>query len=371
MTHRRDFLLGSLPLGAALLLEANLKAVAAANPEMQQGAFDQETYDFWTSQASQPSQTFAEHGRLPSSRGVDLSNEPDFLFYSPDTGFVRAASTSNDTPVSKSLIDKGDTSLLLSIDTIRPSADQMKKMWQQKNGSLRLDLKQGAPLQQLSETLNWSAIASMFPGDQPFSSYHEIAFDPKSTWGRAKKVPFSGGIGFWCWNFSTQVKPSLWSQAMSMLMGKASSALGGISKGSSGGSGSGSATKAKAAAKTVLGLGLPSIATTALGAFNTLFGSMFSSGGAKNEWILHSVDTALMATQEARQKHPGHAVALRSGNYVVVEAQQSQQLLSGKYQLKDGMVVPADTKDADLDEAGRTTLPGVSYIALSTVVEPM
>ena len=366
---RRNLLWSALPLSAALFLEANLKPLAAQS-SVEAPSFDQDTYDFWTSHVSQASQAFAEHGKIVSTRGLNLQNEAEFLFYSEDTGFVRAASTSSDTPVSKTLLEKGDASLLLSVDTVRPSAAQMKKIWDQKNGSLRIDLKQAMPLLQLSETLNWSAIASLFPGEQPFASYHEIMFDPKSTWGQAKKVPLAGGIGFWSWNFSTQVKPSIWTQVMGMLMGQVTGALGGA-LGDGGGSDSPKAgKKAKGAVKTVLGLGLPSIATTALGAFNDLFGSMFSKGSPKNEWIIHNADTPLLATQDARQKHPGHAVALRSGSYVVVGAEHTQQLLSGKFALRDGFVVPPDTKEADLDEAGRSTVPEISYIALSTVVQP-
>ena len=375
---RRDLLLSALPLGSALLLEANLKSMAMAS-ETDSLPFDQDTYNFWTSHASQPSQAFAEHGRIVASRGINLPNEAEFLFYSPENGFVRAASTSNDTPVSRSLVDKGDTSLLLSVDTVRPSTEQTKKIFDQKNGSLRIDLKQAVPLQQLSETLNWSAIASLFPGEKPYASYHEISFDPKSTWGQAKKVPLAGGIGFWSWNFSTQPKPSIWTQVMGMLLGQVSDLIG--SGGDSGGGDDGSdgqktkaskaGKKAKGAAKTIFGFGLPSIATTALGAFNDLFGSMFAKGSPKNEWIIHNADTPLLATLDARQKHPGHAVALRSGSYIVIDSQHTQQLLSGKFQLRDGLVVPAETKDADLDEAGRSTLPDISYIALSTVVQPI
>jgi hypothetical protein len=308
-----------------------------------------------------------------SHRGLALPNEAEFLFYSTETGFVRAASTETDTPVSKTLLDKGDASLLLSVDTVRPSNAHMQKILDQKNGSLRIDLKQAVPLQQLSETLNWAAIASLFPGEQPYSSFHEIAFDPKSTWGQAKKVPLSGGIGFWSWNFSTTQKPSIWSQVMGMVMGNMPDSSPAAAAGGAPGAGSGAPSAGKKAkvASTVLGFDLPSVAKTALEAFNGLFGSMLAMGSQKNEWIIHNADTPLLATQDARQKHPGHAVALRSGAYLVLEAEHTQQLLSGKYQLHDGLVVPVDTKEADLDDAAKSTLPEVSYIALSTVVQPM
>ncbi|MBV9341473.1 MAG: hypothetical protein JO159_11370, partial [Acidobacteria bacterium] len=222
---RRELLLSALPVGAALVLEAGLKPVAAQS-RIETSDFDQDTYNFWTSEAAEASQGFQRHGRIVSRRGVNLPNEAVFLYYSRETGFTRATSTAGDTPLTRSLLAKGDASLLLSVDAVRPSAEYMRKIYDQKNGSLRVDLKQAVPLQQLSETLNWSAIASLIPGKQPFGSYREITFDPKSTWGQAKKVPLTGGIGFWSWNFCTQPKPSIWSQVMGALGSKPGSPTG-------------------------------------------------------------------------------------------------------------------------------------------------
>lgn len=375
--QRRELLLSSFPLTAAFLLEADRKL--HADTGLSEEPFDRQTYEFWTSQVSKPSQAFEEHGQLVSGRGGALPADAEFLYYSAESGWVRAASTEGDTPLTKSLVEKGDASVLLSVDTVRPSAENMRKIVSQKNGSLRLDLKQAIPLQQLSETLNWSAIASLFPGEQAFSDYHEIAFDPKSTWGQAKKVPLTEGVGFWAWNFSTQSKPSFWTQCMGMLNGVmgggGSSSSGGASPSGaskSGATSSKSSTGKKAGAiSSLLSLGMPAVAKTAFNTFNELFGSLAAKGGAKNEWIIHNSDTPLLATQDARQKHPGRAVALKSGSYLVIPADQSHSVMSGNYELTDGVVVPAGTKPADLDEAAKSTLPELTYIAVSAVVEPI
>jgi hypothetical protein len=366
--RRRDLLLSTLPVSAAFFLEGGLRPLAGTAQDVEQAGFDRDTYNFWTAQVHEPSQSFADHGRIVSSRGQNLPSEAEFLFYSADTGFVRATSTGSETPVTKTLLEKGDTSLLLSVDTIRPSQEHMQRLVSQKNGSLRVDLKQAFPLQQLSETLNWSAIAAMFPNESVFSGYHQIAFDPKSTWGQARKVPLPAGVGFWSWNFSSQPKPSMWSQVMGMIAGNKKGGDDSDSEGD-GNNSSKAGKKVKALGATVLGLGMPAIAKTALSAFNELFGSMLAKGSPKTDWIIHNADTPLLATKESRQKHPGRAVALRSGSYLVVATTDTQQLLAGRYQLKDGVVVPVDTKDADLDAAAKSTLPEVSYIALSTVVE--
>lgn len=220
--ERRELLLSALPFGVGLLFEPGFRSLAA-EPDVQNAVFDEDTYNFWTSQVTRPSQAFEQHGRIVSERGPNLLNEAGFVFYSKETGFVRAASTETDAPLTMTMLPKGDASLLLAVDTIRPSGEHLKKIWEHKNGSLRIDLKQAVPLQQLSETLNWSAIASLVPGERPFAGYHEIAFDPKSTWGQAKKVPLTGGIGFWSWNFSTQPKPSIWTEVMGMLGDRSSS----------------------------------------------------------------------------------------------------------------------------------------------------
>jgi hypothetical protein len=177
----------------------------------------------------------------------------------------------------------------------------------------------------------------------------------------------------------------MWIQVMSFINGNDLFSGGGkgggssSGKGSGGGSGGGSAkgksgggsAAAKKAGQTVVSLGMPAIAKTALGAFNDLFGSMMAQGSNKTEWIIRNADTALLATQESRQKHPGRAVGLKSGSYLIVASTDTPQLLEGKYILKDGVVMPKDTKESEMDAAAQSTLPEVSYIAISCAVEPV
>jgi hypothetical protein len=358
---RRNMLKGTIAVGVSPLYASLAEVLAAAPQSDVQEEFDRQTYEFWTSQVSQPSKIFAEEGRLPSARGASIINSAEYLYYSPDTGFVRAASTDSNNPLLNGLMDKGDASVLISIDAIRPSDDHLQKMVAAKNGSLRVDMKQGVPMQQLYETLNWSAIASLFP-DAQFSGYHDLSFDPKNTWGPNKRVPLPGGVGFWSWNFSTQPKPSIWSQVMQKLSGM-------VGKGGSSPSGT---TKGKGAARIanmVMGIGLPAIASTALQAFNQLFGSMQAS--SKTEWIIHNTDTPLLASKDARQKNPGRAIALKSGAYVVVDEGKADAILSGKYELTNGFIVPSGTNSGELDAAAKDTLKTTSYIALSAVVQSM
>lgn len=177
-------------------------------------------------------------------------------------------------------------------------------------------------------------------------------------------MPLPQGIGFWSWNFVTQPKPSFWSEAMQLLFGQMKGM--GPSAGAAIKSRVGSTPK-HMLGKMVLALGFPSIATTALNALDSVFGSMIST--KKTNWILRNPDTPLIATKDARQSIPGRAVALRSGSYLIVPGAKADTILSGKYQLMDGYVVPAGNV-SNLSEAAKHTLTDTTYVAFSTVVQP-
>lgn len=369
--NRRDLLAASLALGASPLLAPLAHACTEELAAAQDQEVDRSTLDFWTSQVRRPSQEFAETGRLPSAPTGShfAAQNPDaaqstaeYLYYSQDTGFVRATDTTANNPLFGQLLDKGDAAVLFSVDTIRPSDPHMKILLEAKNGSVRIDMKQAKPLPDLFETLNWSAIASLFPNSE-YSGYHDLQFDPKTTWGPNKKVPLPQGIGFWSWNFCTQPKPSFWMQAMGLLFtqmkGKGSS-VGSAIKSSIG-------SNATGIGKLVLGLGFPAIASTALDALDNIFASMIST--KKTEWILRNADTPLIATKDARQSNPGRAVALRSGSYVIVPEAKADAILSGKYELMNGYLVPPNTDPNQLSDAAKNTLKDTSYIALSTMVQ--
>lgn len=369
--NRRDLFLASLALGASPLLApvAELFAAETSDPQTE---IDRATLDFWTSQVRRPSQEFTENGRLPSApTGVRFAaptasaseSNAEYLFYSKETGFLRAADTAADNPLFSNLIEKGDAAVVFSVDTIRPSDPHMKLLMQSKNGSVRIDMKQAKPLPDLYETLNWSAIASLFPNNQ-YSGYHDLQFDPKTTWGPNKRVPLPQGIGFWSWNFSTQPKPSVWTDAMNLIFNRTKG------KGSQLGSGivSSFLGSATGLGKLVLGLGFPAIANTALNALDNLFGSMISTN--KTDWILRNQDTPLIATKDARQANPGRAVALGSGSYVILPEAKADSLLSGKYELLNGYIVPSGTEEKDLsEELEQHTLNDTTYIALSATVQ--
>ncbi len=380
---RRDLLRAALASGAFPFLAPVLDSLDAAAQSSSAAEFDRQAYEFWTSQVSQPSRIFYEEGRLPSARGSVLANPVEVLAYSAATGFTRASSTDPNDPMFSGLVDKGDVTVLLSVDAIRPSDSDLTKILAAKNGSIRVDIKQGAAMQHLSEPLNWSAIASLFPNSQ-YMGYRDIAFDPKSTWGPSKSVPLTSGIGFWCWNFSMQPKPGMWADVMQKLQGmlpksggSSATPTAAASATSSASTSASSTTPPKSGGavasleKMVMGIGLPSIATTALQAFDQLFGYLQSS--SKTEWILQGTDTPVVASKDARQNNPGRAIALKSGSYVVVGESDVDAIMTGNYQLTDGFIVPKVTSGTpDTSEATiKSTAKNISYIALSTIVKPL
>lgn len=367
---RRDLLKAALASGALPLLAPLLDSLDALG-QSAGTQFDRKTYEFWTSQVSQPSRTYYAENRLASSRG----NNPVEVLYVQNGKFVRASSTEPTHPIFSDLLDNGDASVLLSVDSIRPGKLDLQKMIAAKNGSVRVDMKQGTAMQHLAEPLNWSAIASLFP-NASFSGYRDIAFDPSSTWGPNKSIPITGGLGFWCWNFSMQPKPGLWSEAMRKLMGmlpktgtagSSASAASGTAATSAGANPATMATKVTNVEKMVMGIGLPSIATTALQAFDQLFGYLQSS--SRTDWIIQGTDMPVMVSKEARKNTPGRAVALKSGNYVVVGESDADSIINGNYTWNNGFILPADAQNAT-DESITQAAPDISYIAFSTIVQP-
>ena len=373
---RRDFFSNVLTLGAMPSMLAMLTQTAAAASDTG-SQLDLDTYKFWTQAVRKPSMTFAETGRLPVARG---SEDTEMLYYSADTGFVRAT----DTQLAKLLLPKGDINVSVSMDTLRPSAAHIKMMSDSGSGSLRVDLKQAKPLRELPDTLSWSSIGTLNTASAAPSGFQSVTFDPKSSWGASKLVPLVDGIGFWAWNFNVQQGQSHFSAMLSKIggaltgtkplrgTGKANTAnasAAGSSNTSAPGSGT-SFTAASVAAQAfnIVGIGLPSIAASALHVVDMMYGFLQSQGGGKAQPVFQMPDQALIASQDARQAFAGRAMHLVPGQYVIVPNLIVKDLLEQKYKLLDYALVPSATSDADKDDAMASTLPDTAYATVSVGV---
>ena len=374
---RRMFFLSAAALGIPSTIA---EAIAFTQEPDSSEPFDRETFEFWTKKVRQPSQVFEQTGHLPltpkgGTKGGPLPSDVDFLYFDRDNGFqVATDSAFGET----GLVGKGDVTLSMSVDTIRPSGPHREILHKSGTGSIRVDLKQGLPMRLLSETLNWSAIGS-FQGKNA-EAIHDLKFDPKSTWGVSKQVPLASGVGFWAWNFSVQKGASKWTQMLQQLggfsggMGKPSgkgksapdsAAASSSSQSSTSGLG---LTSLATAAFSVVGIGLPAIAKTALNTIDQVYGFMHSQGGPKPEPVFQMDDAPVLATQEARQAHHFRAVSLKPGTYLVVSASARAEVMSGKYTLMDYGLVPTGTKEADARSAADNVLPNDSYCIVSVDV---
>jgi hypothetical protein len=209
-------------------------------------------------------------------------------------------------------------------------------------------------------------------------------------------VPLVNGVGFWAWNMNVQPGQSKFAMMLSKigeyLPGTSSKSKGKGEAGASGSSSSGgpiinngassgtssapapSTTPISGPVKEILGfvgVGLPSIAGTALHVVDAIYGFMQSQGGGKADTVFEFQDQMMYATQDARQKYADAGVHLLAGEYVIVPSTAVRDLLGQKYKLLDSALVPADTTDAQKDDALPTTLPDTAYATIRVAVSPM
>jgi hypothetical protein len=315
------------------------------------------------------------------------------LFYSQNTGFVRA----HDEQLISQMQKTGDVTVSVAMETLRPAAAHIKMMRENGSGSLRVDLRQAVPMHPLSDTLSWSSMGTIAGAAAPGGmGYQNLSYDPKATWGASKLVPLVNGVGFWAWNMNVQPGQSKFAMMLSKigeyLPGTSSKSKGKGEAGASGSSSSGgpiinngassgtssapapSTTPISGPVKEILGfvgVGLPSIAGTALHVVDAIYGFMQSQGGGKADTVFEFQDQMMYATQDARQKYADAGVHLLAGEYVIVPSTAVRDLLGQKYKLLDSALVPADTTDAQKDDALPTTLPDTAYATIRVAVSPM
>lgn len=391
-TDRRDFFSTVLALGATPALLQLLPEIAHAASAAPDASIDMDTYKFWTQTVRRPSVSFTQTGKLPLSRGAEPSV---MLFYSKDTGFVRA----HDEMLIPQMQPTGDVTVSVAMETLRPAATHIKMMRENGSGSLRVDLRQAMPMHPLSDTLSWSSMGTIAGAADPGGiGYQNLSYDPKATWGASKLVPLVNGLGFWAWNMNVQPGQSKFAMMLAkigeFLPGTASKTKGKGAGGASGGaatggptivnsSGTGSSSAPAGAASTTpisgpvkeilgfVGVGLPSIAGTALHVVDAIYGFLQAQGGGKADTVFEFQDQMMYATQDARQKYADPGVHLVKGEYVIVPSTAVRELLSQHYMLLDSALVPTGTADADKDDALPKTLPDTPYATIRVAVTPM
>jgi hypothetical protein len=385
ITDRRDFFSTVLALGATPALLQLLPEIAQAATAAPDSGMDMDTYKFWTQTVRRPSVSFTQTGKIPAARGAEPSV---MLFYSEKTGFLRA----HDEQLISQMQGSGDVTVSVAMETLRPAAAHIKMMRENGSGSLRVDLRQALPLRPLSDTLSWSSMGTIAGSAEPGGiGYQNLSYDPKATWGASKLVPLVNGVGFWAWNMNVQPGQSKFAMMLSkignLLPGSSSKTKGKGEGSTSGmsvtGQGTSGADTSSAPAMTTtisgpvkqilgfVGIGLPSIAGTALHVVDAIYGFMQSQGGGKPDTVFEFQDQMMFATQDARQKYADPGVHLLPGEYVIVPSTSVRDLLGQKYKLLDSALVPSDTTDAQKDDALPTTLPETAYATIRVAVSSM
>src|SRR5262245_22636190 len=214
---RRDFLKSStlsastLPLFLPVLSDLNRDMVDALLTQQRaqpsgQDEFDKQTLDFWTSKVRQPSDDFA-NGFISKSPSSDV---PEFVYFDAREGFKPAATINEST-----LPAKGAVKISFQVQGFRPSKANIDKFNDQRSGSLRVDVKQTAPLPGLAEALAWTAVAALLPNAEgKLPSLQNLGFKPGESWGKLQTIPLTNGLGFWSWNFFLKKKESIWGKLM-------------------------------------------------------------------------------------------------------------------------------------------------------------
>lgn len=338
--NRREFLKSSVVTGASLpiltaLASGDLSSIVKADPMFPppQGGFDKATFDFWTQKVREPSETFAK-GLAPKA----ATDVPEFVYYDSAKGFMPAGSIDEN-----SLPDKGGVKASFRVQGFRPSNTSTASFNKLQSGSLRVDVKQTAPLPDLVEVLAWSAVAAFLPAtNNQLPALKDLTFNPGESWGHLQEVPLTNGLGFWSWNFFLKKKESVWGKLMRAF---------------------------KVANKVVFPLlGFPAIAVTALAAVDRVVG--YLQAQEDSNWLFRSVENPIYATKEAKGKI-GSGIALRTGNYVVIPRDQLAKFgaVQSTLEMKQGYLVKKGTSDFNVYDDALKQIPDVDYISLAIKVD--
>jgi hypothetical protein len=306
---------------------------APADSGSQTSSGDQSTFDFWTQNIRNPD--FASGGRSLGS-----APRASFVYYDEVKGFV----TGNDIGDDR-LPDSGDLDIVVNVDHVRPSLADQQRFVNLEGGSLRIDVQQAAPLRSLPERLAWTAIASFLPENKKLPPLKEMTFDPGTTWGKLQSVPLPRGVGQWTWNFFLQKRKSKWMQIFEVIR------------------------RARGLVTPIFGIGFPAIAITALNTVDSIVGTLTKD--ERTEWLFQSPDVYFYATKQGRDLFEGSKLRLKKGMYVILPSDKLSAF--GKEQggltIKDGLIVPKNTAEFDVESAAKTVIPDITYLTVGVTAK--
>lgn len=349
-TDRRGFLQGTPLAGLAsalALLETG--AAAQANPNTAAQATDQTTFservfDFWTSQVRSPYKDFIAGVRTMGVRTLE-PQDSTFLFPSASKGLVPAGTL--DASDIKDFPKDGDMDVAVHVERFRPSPADAATLANLQSGTLRIDVKQVTPLRGLPEALAWTAMATLASRNknQTIPSLDNVKFDPGTLWGQFQRIPLTGGLGFWSWNFFMKKREGIWGQLLDILF------------------------KTLDTVQPLLPiLGLPGIAVSGLKYVDQIVGGIQAQG--QSQWLFRGLDIAVCATKksfEAAGAQGARKLPLTNGSYVIMPEDSVSQV-DQDLVVKDGLLVHSSTPPNKIYDDAKTILPNVSYMTVSVSV---
>jgi len=325
----------SLPILEIWALAASRIGDAPAGDSQAEGsAPEADTLQFWASDVRSPEVRSREISPSAPAR-------PTFFFFDARSGAFRYGSEIGD----EGLPDKGSVNLILKVDRIRPSTADQARMQNMEGSSLRVDVQQTEPLPRLAERLAWTAIAGVLVENKRLPALAEMNFNPGTAWGDLTSIPLPGGGAKWTWNFFLKKKKSRWVQMLDMIR------------------------QSKNLLMPVFGIGLPAIASTALGTVDRIVGAIASQD--QTEWLFQSHDVYLYATKSARDAFVGTQLRLKQGFYLVLPESQAARFDSEAKHLTlvDGLVVPRGTRPPQAIDASQEVLKEITYLSVGVTVK--
>lgn len=394
---RRNFLLSSLGLASCALLSpptvlARTLLVEAGSDNSSEASFDQEAFSLWSNRLDGASALTRKSNPAPE--------EPAFFYYTRDRGFLPVEfDTDGQTELAKMLPDSS-ANMKLAVNVVRPNHEHLDYIKHNKNGTLAVSI---MPFSQAAMAKADSAssenVKAAAGADKP--SDHLIAsvlpeaadFDYRVSYPDGPSLvrdgaPLHAGLGNWAWTFSVQQKAPKWQAFLTDLQAAVAGQKnsGGSTNGQKPQPGKPQPTKGKPqpkkttpmdqALKFVQG-GAGSWETLSflgvgLNIFNAVIAKTMSQNG-KPHVLLTLPNYQIVTSKAGRQAAAGIAMPLLAGDYVAVPIKTANLLQSEgkKYELYEGVIVPAGSKDVGsaLEQALLPTKgesrPGLSYVSFS------
>jgi len=343
---RRDLLKAipvSVPILVSMLPSTLVESASGADSTGPRPAFDQTVFDFWTSKVRGPYEDFLDG---TASKGSPPPQPADSVFLFLSSKGLVPAGTLTPRDVDGFPAD-GNMDVSVHVERFRPSPADASTLSNLQTGTLRIDVKQVTPLLGLPEALAWTAMATLASKkkDQKIPSLDNVKFDPGTVWGQFQKIPLTGGLGFWSWNFFMKKREAFWAQLLDQLF------------------------KTIDTVQPLLPLlGLPGIAVSGLKYVDQIVGAVQAQG--QSQWMFKGLDIACCATKKSFTDAGGDGsrhLLLTTGSYVIIP-ENSASKLDKDLVIADGLLVPPKTEPLKIYDASKTILPDVSYMTISVAV---